>query len=442
MSPKIFGAGVLLKASRAPDKGPVWEQVALAGQYKGYDRGKRTINFDRALFDQVVRNFHAHPQYKAGPDGVGAAKVVPWDYEHTSERDPIQGNVPLTGLPAPAWVLDLQVRGGPGKEELWALTELGDQAREQIQNEEYLWASVAISPDDVDPISGKNVGHVLTSVAFTNKPFLQGLGRLVASMGGADNLLERLGQLLETPAESTGTQPGETMEPKTILASLARVMKVRDSEEAILAAAELGVAHGDLNAQLVALFGVNDPKAIPSAAAETIKLAKQVPDLVARLQAAEARLGEYDQAAAAHEVDAIAASMNLDQETAGRFKPLLLSARLEAGKDATKLAAFRAQYPVRIAPQQGGAVYTAPLLASQQGAQYGGPATGYVPPQVPQAPQQKQGNHPLLSCEGVNLTQKAQFYLAAKRPGFKELSSMEQAFQAGRYLKEEGAPIL
>jgi hypothetical protein len=180
LSGRILGTGVALGSdvATAADDAPVWVQVAREGTWKGHQAGEFT--FDQKFFDQVIANFRAHPAYQSGPDGKGAQPVVPFDYEHASELDPTSGTIPTSGAPAPAWALDLEVRKGADGLELWALADLGDQAREQIKAGEYRWTSVAVWKNAIDPVSGKSLGPVITSIAFTNKPFIQGMAPMTA----------------------------------------------------------------------------------------------------------------------------------------------------------------------------------------------------------------------------------------------------------------------
>lgn len=172
--PRLLGRGVRFAAIEQADstpKNPRWMQVAYEGDfvYRG-----RAIRFDRALFETLIENFRAHPTYKANP---GAANVVHFDYEHASEMDPREGSIPSTGAPAPAWVQDLEVRDGENGAELWSLTNLGPTILKQITTDppEYQWTSVAIAPKYPSPTTGEDQGPTLTSIAFTNDPFLQGM---------------------------------------------------------------------------------------------------------------------------------------------------------------------------------------------------------------------------------------------------------------------------
>lgn len=176
--PRMLGRGVRFAATESTEpandatpKNPRWIQVAYEGDF--VYRGK-PIRFDRALFELLIRNFREHPTYKANP---GTSNVVHFDYEHASEMDPREGSIPSTGVPAPAWALDLEVREGENGAELWSLTKLGPTILEQITTDppEYQWTSVAIAPKYPNPNTGEDQGPTLTSIAFTNDPFLQGM---------------------------------------------------------------------------------------------------------------------------------------------------------------------------------------------------------------------------------------------------------------------------
>lgn len=161
---------------------PVWVQVAAEGKFDGYKGGEVSFTFDERVFQQIVRNFRRHPSYQAGSEGYGSADVIAWDFHHASESDPTEGSIPYAGAPAQGWVQDLEVRfDEAGKAQLWALTRWLEPARTYIQTERYRWASVSVVFDAVDPKSGENIGAVLTSVALTNSPFIEGMTPLAAT---------------------------------------------------------------------------------------------------------------------------------------------------------------------------------------------------------------------------------------------------------------------
>lgn len=163
------------------DKERVWVQVAAEGDFNGYAGGTVAFVFDSRTFEQIIANFRNHPSYVRGADGFGMANVIPWDFHHASEMPATEGTVPTAGTPAQGWVQELTVRYGEGnKAELWALTKWLEPARSYIKEGRYQWASVSVVFDAVDARSGEQIGPVLTSVALTNQPFIEGMQKLAA----------------------------------------------------------------------------------------------------------------------------------------------------------------------------------------------------------------------------------------------------------------------
>lgn len=176
---------------------PKWAQVAEEGEYKGHPAGKFTLNAE--VFNEIVENLHNHPSYVANP---GKARVIPFDFSHCSEQDPTIGMLPVEGAPAQAWGLDLACRiGADGKAELWCLTEYLEPAKSYVKAGKYQWTSVVIWPNAVDPKTGENLGWYLSSIAFTNDPFIQGMVPIAAAGWRGKN-----GQKLDTDYEQDVTE--------------------------------------------------------------------------------------------------------------------------------------------------------------------------------------------------------------------------------------------
>ena len=173
--------GVALDAEAAEGAEPKWIQIARTGLWKGYRTGQ--VEFTKDMLDTMVRNFRANPAYAKGANGWGSSDVVPWDFNHASEMDPSLGDLPVLGAPAQAWTLDLDVRpGADNTYELWSLTRLLEPVRSYIAEGKIKWASVGGWKAAVDPVSGRDIGPLLTSVAFTNNPFIQGMAPIAARM--------------------------------------------------------------------------------------------------------------------------------------------------------------------------------------------------------------------------------------------------------------------
>lgn len=196
-----YGSPIALGDAQASSAPRRWVHVATEGLYAGYRGGKEPFQFTRATFDSIIANFKAHPQFLAGADGAGERAVVPWDYEHASERMFSVPGVATHGVPATGWAYDLELRqSSDGKAQLWALSEYVGEAAQQVAAGEYRFSSVAVSPNYVNPVSGKDQGPTLTSIALTNKPFLQGLEPIAATLeqyGKASTPLEVLVGLRE-----------------------------------------------------------------------------------------------------------------------------------------------------------------------------------------------------------------------------------------------------
>jgi hypothetical protein len=165
-------------AGDAGDKA-VWIQIARTGLWKGYRTGK-PVEFTALIFDVLIANFRAHPSFRAGPDGKGTADVIPFDFNHEMELDP-------HAVSAESWALDLETRAGETQTELWALARLLEPAKTFIKQGKLKWTSVSVWIDAVDPVSGEKIGPLLTSIAFTNQPFIEGMApmsaRIAASYG-------------------------------------------------------------------------------------------------------------------------------------------------------------------------------------------------------------------------------------------------------------------
>lgn len=262
---------------------PRWVQIATEGRYLGYKGGAQPFAFTRETFEQIIRNFRRNPAYKQDANGVGCEGVVPWDFGHASEAEPTAGTVPIGGVPAQGWACELGLRNGArGEAQLWALTRFLEPARSYIRNEQYKWASVSVLFNAVDPRTGEAVGAVLTSVALTNTPFIEGMQRLAASryfyesagtaaeaveylkrlfqlseMAGVAELmveLTRLNQWLTTGAIPLGVDvPG-------IVAGMRQILNLPALEpEASVLANALGIVNRLLGEQAIGTGGAPSP---------------------------------------------------------------------------------------------------------------------------------------------------------------------------------------
>ncbi len=139
-------------------------QIARFGEFRGHPQGP--FRLDARVFADILRNFNATEN-----------RCVALDYEHTSETLP--DSVAQHGVPALAWITDLEDRGDGT---LWGTFEWVDPAAvEHVRAKRYRYLSPAIQFGAVDKETGKPIGARLTSVALTNKPFLDGMAPVTAS---------------------------------------------------------------------------------------------------------------------------------------------------------------------------------------------------------------------------------------------------------------------
>lgn len=334
----------------APTKKPTpelkWIHVANEGEYRGHHQGAFALT--PAVLQQLVDNFHRSPKYELGSvelDGktfeAGTRNVIQYDYEHASEMAPWEGSIPASGAPAAGWVRDVELRDGPnGGKQLWALSWLGPQIRRQIDNNEYDSVSIAWNPEGVDWRTGEPIGAVLTSIAFTNHPFLQDLTSLAAAarrvMGWAAAGQPRTHSVkprASTAEAYAGSSTPPTWEsrivmPPEIQALLGRLCTIHklqpssDNATIIKAAENAAASGGDLNAVLAAL-GVSDPAAALKQIPELVAAAGKLSELQSQLNGLMAADASAD--ATVSDQDAVAGMSAQGLMRDGRVNPLLLS---------------------------------------------------------------------------------------------------------------------
>ncbi len=215
-----------------------WVQVAVEGEFLGYTlpNGQQGFEFTREIFDEVVANIKGHPSFN------GTEGIVPWDFDHASASPSTSGARPMVGAPSVGWSSDAEVRAGSGgKSELWMLTEFAEPARGYVKSGQYKWASVVLNFSSIDKVTGKPSGALVSSIALTNRPFIEGMEQLVAA--SADH----------SRAPATG-QPASAEENRMdLLKLLAGILNVGATQDAVTA--ELESLTG-LRDKLVALFSV------------------------------------------------------------------------------------------------------------------------------------------------------------------------------------------
>lgn len=207
---------------------PVWCQLGMAGEYRGHADGG--FELTPQVFAQIIENFHRNPKYS-----LGQTDVVPIDYHHLSETLP--GTVAERGAPAQGWILELQMRAGG--QELWGLVRWLEPARTQVIERKYQGLSMTIWPNALDPRSGKRIGWILSSVALTNDPFIQGMSPPVAAHRAADAARAKCAADL---AKATGAE-AQTAEPtigegEIIMKMLGRIARRLGVAAQVITAAE------------------------------------------------------------------------------------------------------------------------------------------------------------------------------------------------------------
>jgi hypothetical protein len=302
--------------TRQPTPEYKWIHCSNEGTYRGHHQGEFT--FTRETFEAFVRNFRASPQYKPGTLDLGGTggerQVIQFDYEHASEMPPWEGSIPANGAPAPAWALEVEIRNGPdGKAQLWAFGKLGSVIRKQIDNDEYLFVSIAFTLEGVHWVTGKPIGPLLTSIAFTNHPFMADLTPLSIAASARATSQPAAGAVPssgEPPVAPGGpkdnSRPGATMEVKTRdrICRALRIQTLAD-DEAVAAAVEETASSGNKLKSLVDALGTVDfegaMKVVPElkeARDNAAALLAELNGLLGAAQAADAQIAPIDVGAA------------------------------------------------------------------------------------------------------------------------------------------------
>jgi len=151
----------------------VWVQLGKVGAFKGHSAGEFALT--PQVFDEIVGNFKATSN-----------RAIPIDFEHASEADAAEGDIPTRGAPAQGWITNLDNRGQNG---LWGEVEWGQLASGYIKQGQYKFISPAIRFGAKDRVTGLPIGARMTSAGLTNKPFLDGMAPMAAK-DSSDSVLE------------------------------------------------------------------------------------------------------------------------------------------------------------------------------------------------------------------------------------------------------------
>jgi len=208
-----------------------WIHVAYEGEWRGYGSGE-TIRFDGDFFRQLKASFDDQKN------------PAPLTWEHPDRR----GRTPAAG-----WILELDVREGD-RAELWALTELTDQAARDIRDGAYRFCSIEYAPVSIHRVTGEEVGPEFIAVGLTNQPFLDGQTPIRLSVRGscmdADSVvaeLSRRGQRIKlADGQSTKDMVMEAFAELGDDASVDQVMQYLEAKKALEAVRDGSGDKGDV----------------------------------------------------------------------------------------------------------------------------------------------------------------------------------------------------
>jgi phage I-like protein len=157
---------VLLDAMPTADgAGLVEIPIAVTGKWK---QGTREFEITREDLGKMVANFEKRQN--------GEINV---DYDHASEMTDVARGGPI---PSAGRILKMRSNGA-----LYAGIEFTARALELIRNKEYRYVSPAIDWSATDKQTGNPQGTTLTSLALTNRPFLEELPPIrLSEITGAD----------------------------------------------------------------------------------------------------------------------------------------------------------------------------------------------------------------------------------------------------------------
>ena len=158
--PRLFATDIVCLTGVAPTNIP----VAYTGTFwKDGDRFK--ITRDDLL--SIVRNFKQKP--------TGDINI---DYEHASEMPEIAKGGPV---PSAGAVKELWMDESSGEPVLMGMPDWTELAKHLIETKQYRFVSAALDWDARDKHTGKPQGTTMTSMALTNRPFLERQAPLVMS---------------------------------------------------------------------------------------------------------------------------------------------------------------------------------------------------------------------------------------------------------------------
>lgn len=153
-------------AGEAPGK--VRIPLAVTGTWV---RGSNKFSITRDDLESIVRNFRERQN--------GEINV---DYDHASEMPEVAAGGPI---PSAGRIVGINPPEAEGRRTfLWGWFEPTERARALVKNREYRYISPAIDWGAKNKRTGKPQGATLTSVALTNRPFLEEMPQIRLSDPG------------------------------------------------------------------------------------------------------------------------------------------------------------------------------------------------------------------------------------------------------------------
>lgn len=436
-----------------------WIHCANEGTYLGHHQGE--FELTRAVFEAFVRNFRDDPQYKAGSIELGAGStytggvrpVLQFDYEHASEMPAFEGTIPTMGAPACGWVLDVQLRNGAdGKAQLWAFGKLGPQIRGQIGRDEYRSVSIAFTLEAVHWQTGKPIGPALTSIAFTNHPFMRDLEPLAAANRRTSQParagLKPTHDHPEAPGGSGQSRTGAHME-NVLRERVCKALKINlaATDEQVGEAVEEAASSGGSLKSLLESLGVKDVDGALKTLPELRSAREQLASLLAELDALLTQEVAADAGVAKVDIGAAAKAAGLSGDGAskalGAYRDTLMATEVAKAEKALKPGEklklsdwraartagrekFLAEYGVKSIEH---AHLSTTIVAGKGGAQYEPPQTG-KPLAISDRTEDATGAIDLRGVSGNNPTERLITHLRKSESGFEKLPWEQQVQRA------------
>lgn len=169
-------------ATLEPAAGAAWGKVRIPLAVTGtWVRGSNRFSITRDDLESIVRNFRERQN--------GEINV---DYDHASEMPEVAAGGPI---PSAGRIVGIDPPEGEGRRTfLWGWFEPTERARALVKDREYRYISPAIDWGAKNKRTGKPQGATLTSVALTNRPFLEEMPQIRLSDPGYRLLEEEAGR--------------------------------------------------------------------------------------------------------------------------------------------------------------------------------------------------------------------------------------------------------